>query len=301
MNVVEIDNKTIRYASRWDELTRCELLEISRLLLQNLSPAEFKLRLIYKILGLQGRILIYNRKFYVIKWPYRWLRTGFLINYGIKKGHIKRLSRQNAYFLSETLNWMFSIKEKEEKTTYRLSNTLSRNLLPTLKAGPFNKTLYGPGDYLKDTTAIEFAKAQVRYEGYVNAGEEQHLNGMVAALYRPGKKGKRLPYSDELTEKSAASIKGLPLKVRYAVFLFFQGCVENLKKDYPLCFHGQPAGDEGEGYGWAGVFRALTEGKIADIDRVMELPIHTVMMDLNEKIKASRKLEEKLRKYEPHK
>ena len=37
--------------------------------------------------------------------------------------------------------------------------------------------------------------------------------------------------------------------------------------------------------GWAGVFRALTNENIIDINRVMELPIHTILFDLNEKIR----------------
>lgn len=301
MNVVEFDNKTIRYACSWDELTRSELLQISRLLLQNLSPAEFKLRLIYKMLGLNRRILSYNDRFYFVKGVFRYLRWEFLLKKAIKKGYIKRFSRQDAYFLSETLNWMFHVEEKRKKVTYTLSNSLSRNLLGKIKRPRGLSPLYGPADLLRDVSAIEFAKAHVRYESYVNTGDVRELNRMVATLYRPKKKGSKLNYSDHLAERTALSMPMVPIQQRYAVFLFFQGCLWHLKKMYPLPFSQQPQPSEGAGYGWAGIFRALTDGKIADIDRVMELPIHTVLMDLNEKILTSRKLEEKLKKYEPHK
>lgn len=84
--------------------------------------------------------------------------------------------------------------------------------------------------------------------------------------------------------RESYSSLSLSLPVKYAVFLFFQGCRNDLLAKYPYVFT-PDGGSDGHSTGWPGVFRALTNENIIDIDRVMELPIHTVLFDLNEKIR----------------
>ena len=79
----------------------------------------------------------------------------------------------------------------------------------------------------------------------------------------------------------------MSLETRYAIFLFFQGCRNDLSKKYPLVFAASDS-DHTDSSGWAGVFRMLTNERIADVNKVMELYIHTILFDLNEKIKIGK-------------
>ena len=76
MNQVEIDGKTYFMPSDWNELTRKQVLFISRLFQEQLTMMDFKLRVLLKFLTIRQKVM-------------------------------KRIDHEDVYFLGESLDFLF--------------------------------------------------------------------------------------------------------------------------------------------------------------------------------------------------
>ena len=290
---LSIEGKRYFLPENWQEITRNDLMIIADLYTRYLGSTDFLKFALIRMLGIRRYLVRYHDQVAFAKGLYRVLPIPAIIHSGINRGRVKVIPQEDILVLSQMLSWINSADDKAK-------NTLTRTLLPgiTICRSLFSRLcLYGPADHLRDVIAIEYANADSAFLAYCATGDLDRLDDMVGALYRPRKwywrleklftdknTSSRMRYTGIRYGRESYSSLSLSLPVKYAVFLFFQGCRNELLAKYPYVFT-PDGGSDGNSTGWAGVFRALTNENIIDIDRVMELPIHTVLFDLNEKIR----------------
>jgi len=97
------------------------------------------------------------------------------------------------------------------------------NPLPKIQ---INKTeLLGPADALQNCSYAEvFMHGQNAMIDFCNTNEEEHLDKLVAILYRPAQHNKRPKFDSEVYEEHLDLVKKLAPEVKFAVFLFFSSC-----------------------------------------------------------------------------
>lgn len=288
MQTIEFEGRDISYPGAWNEMSRKQLISVSGLLLQQLSPFDFKLRLILKWLKLENRIFQYDNASWYIYGIYR-INALFAL-WGIKTGKVRSFDYSDIYLLSETMN--FLLREDQlagDPSPVTRNNQLTRQLIPSIRAG--KTRLYGPLDKMKNITSGEYAKAEHRYLAFIQSGDEKYLNEMIAVLYRPRRRfawllrffqlwdgEKRVPFHDYHLAR-ANDIAQVELNIRFAVFLFFEGCRNHAVENHPNVFS---EGTNEENGGWAGIFQAISE-KPTDIEELTRLNFWTLLFFLEQK------------------
>jgi len=268
MNQVEIDGKSYFIPSDWNELTKKQLLFVSRLFHGQLSVVDFKLRALFDFLSLKKKVL-------------------------------KRIHPEDAYFLCETLDFLF----KEV--------SLSRNLLPTIGTG-WTKCI-GPSNAMMNCTFGEFTMANSLLDSYSKTREQKYLDEMVAVLYRRKKwfwlirraftdnQDPRKKFVNRSLKKRCSRIATLDFDVKYCVFLFFSGVLNSLPVLYPYVYE-QKGGAGSEDNGWASLIISLADGKTDDksLETVMNSNLYNVLIGLNQKAKEYHEYMSKIESYDRH-
>ena len=288
MNVLEIGKNTFETPENWDEVSPEQATDIASALLSSSTTQDFKTRLLLRWLKLEGKIYTQNDRIYT--------------NQGSKRKTLKLHSKGKAMYISpedwfrlcETLNFMFV--DAPGGKTKAFQSRITVNPLPKIKTG--SRKLIGPADLLENCSSIEFAKADTRCISFRNTNDEKYLNELIAVLYRPRRRFRRLTrffsgiyntdervkYSDAHLENSRLIAK-LPLEIRQAILLWFEGCCNVIASQYDAVFSGGEGSDDKKG--WAGVFQRIAD-KATEIESVMEVNIHTLLFDLNERIKHAK-------------
>ena len=268
MNQVEIDGKTYFMPSDWNELTRKQVLFVSRLFQEQLTMLDFKLRVLLKFLSLKQKV-------------------------------IKRIHYDDAYFLCESLNFLF----KEV--------SLTKNLLPVLRTG--RRKYFGPADAMMNCTFGEFTMANSLLDLFLKTNEQKYLDEMVAVFYRPRKwfwfirkaftdnQDPRKKFVNRSLKKRCTRIASVDYDIKYSVFLFFSGVQNSLPVLYPYVY--QQKGDAGsEDNGWASLIISLADGKTDDksLETVMNSNLYNVLIGLNKKAKEYQEYMNKIESYDRH-
>jgi len=300
MQTVEFEGRDINYPGEWNEMSRVQLETVACLLLQGLHPDDFRLKIVMKWMGLEKRLFNHLDSTFYIYGVYRLLKP--LALWGIKKGRIKKFDYSDAALLSETVGFMLNERRlKDGRIMVERNNHLTKQLFPVLNA---NGHIYGPDDRMKNITAGEFAKAEHRYLSYVNTSDEKYLNEMIAVMYRPRRRfawlhkflqqwdgESRVEYHDFHLAR-ANDIACIPLKTRYAIMLWFEGCRNMSIERHPHVFgHGDGGDDDGKG--WAGIFQAISD-KPMEIEQIAKLNFWTLLFDLEQKAIQVEKQKEKI-------
>ena len=268
MNQIEIDGKTYSMPSNWNELTRKQVLFVSRLFQGQLTMADFKLRALFDFLSVKSKV-------------------------------IKRIHPEDAYFLCESLDFLF----KEV--------TLTKNLLPVIGTG-WRKWV-GPSDAMMNCTFGEFTMANSLLDSFSKTKEQKYLDEMVAILYRPKKwfwlirKGftdnqdPRQRFASRSLKSRCIRMATVDYSVKYSVFLFFSGVLNSLPALYPYVY--EQKGEAGsEDNGWASLIISLADGKTDDksLETVMNSNLYNVMIGLNKKAKEYHEYMTKIESYDRH-
>jgi hypothetical protein len=171
--------------------------------------------------------------------------------------------------------------------------TLTKNPLPYIRIG---LTKYiGVSDELKNIAFWEFVKADLHFQNYHKTNKIEHLNKLVAVLYRkrdktmtpesPDYKGDlRQPYNDHNVAEREALFSKIPFEKKFAVYLFYAGCRRKIVETYPNIF---PAGTPKKGGRkriWANVVKELAQGKITEFEDINRELLSTVFFSWNEDI-----------------
>ena len=268
MNQVEIDGKTYSMPSNWNELTRKQVLFVSRLFQGQLTMADFKLRALFDFLSVKSKV-------------------------------IKRIHPEDAFFLCETLDFLFS------------EVSLTSNLLPVFRIG-IRKYL-GPSNAMMNCTFGEFTMANSLLDTFAKTKEQKYLDEMVAVLYRPRRwfwfilKGftdnqdPRQRFASRSLKTRCKRMATVDYSTKYSVFLFFSGVLNSLPVLYPYVY--KQKGDAGsEDNGWASLIISLADGKTDDksLETVMNSNLYNVLIGLNKKSKEYHEYMNKIESYGRH-
>jgi hypothetical protein len=268
MNDVQIDNIRRSLPSTWNELTREQLLFVSRLIWGKITIADFR-----------GKAL---REFLSIK------RSAF-----------KRIDPEDAHFLCETLN--FLTKEV----------TLTRNVILVIRTGL--KKYYGPSDSMTNCTFGEFTLASSVLDEYHKSGSEDHLDKLVAILYRPKKafwcirkfftdhQDPRIRFMNRTLQKRAGRMAKVDHGIKYSVLLFFSGILNSLTGLYPYVYR-QKEDSDSQDNGWASLIISLADGKTDDksLETIMNSNLYNVFIGLNKKAKEYQDYLDKIESHGRH-
>jgi hypothetical protein len=294
MQTVEIEGKDFVYPGSWNEMNRAQLLDIARLLQQQLSPYDLKVRLIFKWLRLNKCLFHYRDATWIINGIYR-LGVPFAM-WGIKKGRVKSIDYSDVARLAETLDFLLTEEPLPDgRIRVERNNALTRQMIPMIKAGV---RLYGPDDRMRNITAGEFAKAEYRYQSFLASGNVRYLNEMIAVLYRPARRfawlarlvqswdgEHRVSYHDYHLAR-ATDIDKINMDVRFAILMFFEGCRNLAISGHPHVFNSNGDGGGEDSTGWAGIFQAISD-KPTDIEQIARLNFWTLLFDLEQKAIAN--------------
>ena len=268
MNQVEIDGKTYSMPSCWNELTRKQLAYVSCLFQGQLSMVDFKLRALFDFLPIRPKV-------------------------------IKRIHPEDAYFLCETLDFLFS------------EVSLTKNLLPVIMTG--RRKCTGPSDAMMNGTFGEFTMANSMLDAFAKTKEQKYLDEMVAVLYRPKKwfwfirkaftdnQDPRQRFASRSLKSRCKSMSAVDYSIKYSVFLFFSGILNALPMLYPYVY--EHKGESGsQDNGWASLIISLADGKTDDksLETVMNSNLYNVMIGLNKKAKEYHEYMSKIESYDRH-
>ena len=268
MNQVEIDGKTYSMPSNWNELTKKQVLFVSRLFQGQLTMVDFKLRALFDFLSAKQKVT-------------------------------KRIHPEDAYFLCESLDFLF----KEVSLTRNLllvirtgwrkcigpsdammnctfgEFTMANSLLDF-----FSKT--GEQKYLDEMVAVLYRPKKWFWLIWKSFTDNQD----------PRKK-----FVNRSLKKRCYRIAALDFHIKYSVFLFFSGVLNSLPVLYPYVY--QQKEDAGsEDNGWASLIISLADGKTDDksLETVMNSNLYNVLIGLNKKSKEYHEYMSKIESYDRH-
>lgn len=140
--------------------------------------------------------------------------------------NVKQQISENIARLSELMGYLF-LKSDDE---IRIDYTTKRNFVPVIRTSFFGR-LHGPANALINITFLQYKDANIFYRNYIESQDEADLNRLIAVLYqRKNIIWKKKKYDPSRLEHDALIISKVPLKFRFAVFLFFVACEEFLHK-----------------------------------------------------------------------
>ncbi len=168
------------------------------------------------------------------------------------------------YFTTQTV--------KGKKYTILDLNFVS-NLIPVIEIK--GTKLYGPDAALQDCSYEQvFVHGQNALLDFSNDRDEGYLDQLVAVLYRPMHKGKRVKFNAETYEERLELVKQLQPEIKFAVYLFFASChkfittANNLNIgggtsiDVAQLFKPDPSQGKAKGIGPAGIIFTIAESGV---------------------------------------
>jgi len=252
MNTVRIDSANFLLPSSWDELTEKQLLFVANLFKGRLSVIDFKLKVLLHCLGIKPKV-------------------------------IQRIDPEDAYFLCQSFDFLLQ------------DVRLTRNLIPVIRRR-FTR-YYGPSDKMLHCTFGEFTRAHNKLDQYIKTRDEKVLNEIVAILYRPKKafwfirkrftnnRDPRQKLHDLTLKKRIVLFASLDPGIKYGIFLFFTGVLNNLPLQFPNLFRKKDDHGGENKYGWVPLVISLADGKTDDesLERVLNSNLYNVFFGLEQK------------------
>lgn len=164
---------------------------------------------------------------------------------------------------------------------------ITGQLYPYIKAPG---KLYGPSGGFDNVIAHEFHYLEYYYLSWKHSGNDMDLYRFISVMYRPAKKkydiiknpdgDVRESFNQNLTDFYAARIRKLPREMCLAIVFQYESWRRVMEQEYKVVFSKKP-GDINLDAGWFGVFRGVaSEGKYGPLDKVEQLNIHTLMLEL---------------------
>lgn len=220
MNTLEIPDRSIRIdvPTRYDEMTPDQVIYIMERLAEHragvISLDEFRVKVLYKLCGIRRtlRSVIWSAWHPETPWQ-RYQRA-----------------EQTAILCDQLLG---GVLEKTDDG-YNIRFDSVRNFWPTVRIGP--RRLVGPAEALLDISFAEFRDATDEMQLYLRTNDENHLDRMLACLYRPvgprQPSGRRVvPHDTENIDKYAALCHRFKPWQKQLVLLWFSACVRYMQTD----------------------------------------------------------------------
>jgi len=268
MNQVEIDGRTYFTPSDWNELTRKQVLFVSRLFQGQLSMVDFKLRALFDFLSATPKVT-------------------------------KRIHPEDVYFLCESLDFLFKDVSLTRnllpviKTGWRkfvgpsdamMNCTFGEFTIANSQLDSFSKTR--DQKYLDEMVAVLYRPK--KWLWFIRKAFTDNQD--------PRKK-----FVNRSLKKRCRRIARLDYEIKYSAYLFFSGVLNSLPALYPYIYE-QKRDAGSEDNGWASLIISLADGKTDDksLETVMNSNLYNVMIGLNKKAKEYHEYMSKIESYDRH-
>ena len=268
MNQVEIDGETYFTPSDWNELTKKQVLFVSRLFQGQLTMVDFKLRALFDFLSARPKV-------------------------------IKRIHPEDVYFLCESLDFLI----KEVSLTRNLLPVLRtgrRNYLGPADA-MMNCTF---GEFTMANSLLD-SFSKTREQNYLDEMVavlyRPRKRFWFIRKFFTDNQDPRKRFVNRSLKKRCNRIAALDYDIKYSIFLYFSGVLNSLPDLYPYVY--QQKGDTGiEDNGWASLIISLADGKTDDksLETVMNSNLYNVLIGLNKKAKEYHEYMSKIESYDRH-
>jgi hypothetical protein len=266
MNQVEIDGKIYFTPSDWNELTKKQVLFVSRLFQGQLTIVDFKIKALFKFLSIRKKVL-------------------------------KGMDHEDVYFLCESLNFLF----KEVSLTKNLLPVLQTGRRKYL--GPADAMMNCTfGEFTMANSLLDsFSKTkEQKYldEMVAVLYRPRKWFWFIRKSFTDNQDPRKL-FVNRTLKKRGRMISRLDYEIKYAVFLFFSGVLNSLPLLYPYVY--QQQGDTGsEDNGWALLIISLADGKTDDksLETIMNSNLYNVFIGLNKKAKEYHEYMSKIESYD---
>jgi hypothetical protein len=268
MNQVEIDGKIYFMPSEWNELTKKQVLFVSRLFQGQHSVVDFKIRMLLNFLSIRQKVL-------------------------------KGMDHEDVYFLCESLNFLF----KEVTLTKNLLPVLRTGRRKYF--GPADAMMNCTfGEFTMANSLLDsFSKTkEQKYldEMVAVLYRPRKWFWFIRKAFTDNQ-DPRKKFVNRSLKKRSRNISRLDYEIKYSVFLFFSGVLNSLPMLYPYIY--QQKGDAGsEDNGWASLIISLADGKTDDksLETVMNSNLYNVFIGLNKKAKEYHEYMHKIDSYDRH-
>lgn len=158
------------------------------------------------------------------------------------------------------------------------------------------KKYYGPKSKLSNLTAEEFTLCEFCYEQFELKGSVKYLDHLAAILYRPRRwfnidNDIRTDLRTISYEKRAVRFAKLPNRMRYAIYLNYEGCRNFIIKNNPEIFKkekGKGSAKEPKVTPWSRIVQNGAGGIFGTLKETEKSNVHKFLSELNARLKESR-------------
>ena len=268
MNQIEIEGKIYFMPSAWNELTRKQVLFVSRLFQGQLTLMDFKLRVLLKFLTIRQKVM-------------------------------KRIDHEDVYFLCESLDFLF----KEVSLTKNLLPDLRNGRRKYL--GPADAMMNCTfGEFTMANSLLDSfskTKEQKYLDEMVAVLYRPRKWFWFIQKSFTDNQDPRKRFVNRSLKRRCQRIARLDNEVKYSIFLFFSGVLNTLPLLYPYVYE-QQGSTGSEDNGWASLIISLADGKTDDksLETVMNSNLYNVFIGLNKKAKEYHEYMHKIDSYDRH-
>jgi hypothetical protein len=264
MNIVEIGSIKRELPSKWDELTKKQLIFVSNLFSRKLPVTEFKIRALANFLNIKKRLLT-------------------------------KINNEDAYFLAETTNFLITHVDLTQNKIPRVRTGRKWYYGPDdgmgyCTFGEFIKVQLSYEAYIKskdDHCLNEIAAILYRQKKFV----------WFIRKHFTSSSDPRIKLMDRTLPVCTKQMARVNKDVKYSIFLFVSGVLGSLPARFPNIYR-QKNGIGDENLGWASLVIGLANGNTDDesIDRVMNSNMYNVFMGMEQKAIDYFRLEQQIEK-----
>ena len=255
MNTIQIDTIKRQFPSSWNELSRQQLLEVSRKFLARITAADFKMGLLKAFLQL-------------------------------KKSYLRSIDAEDVFFLGETLNFLLDANKLTINLIRRIY--IKRWAGIRMYCGPddsMKSCTFGEfikADQKKD--AYSTSKNERDMDALVAILYRPRKPLWFIRRHFTENTDPRRRFIDRTLDKRTDMMKYVPPEIKFAVILFFNGVLESLPEKFPHVFRKKADQDE-DTLGWAGLVISLADGKTDDesLNKIMDSNMYNVFLGLEHK------------------
>jgi hypothetical protein len=179
--------------------------------------------------------------------------------------------------------------------------------LVTKQLIPLYGGLYGPESSFDNLQLAEFHHSEMAYHQFIFEKNEDFLTELCAVLYRQKRENYdakrnsegdvRIPFSFNDIEFHKRKIKSWPLAVKHAILIWYDGCRQQLVKDYPTAFNSDDLAVHDKNFfeGLFGMIRSLSGPRYGTFKEVEHMGIHNAFMEIEASIEEEKELKKQLR------
>lgn len=156
---------------------------------------------------------------------------------------------------------------------------------------------HGPKSKLMNITVKEFGLLEHCYNRFQETGNDAFLDHMAAILYRPRKyfgidDDIRRPLRDHSLQKRADRFAKLPMVIKWAIFLNYEGCRNFIHRQFREVYSTAGATKSAtapkQNNQWQLVINAAAGGKFGTLYETENSNLHKFLLDLRERAKEIR-------------